>query len=126
MTKGDKVLIIIVVILTFLSLGFINRMSLSNKDKYISVQVSGKEIKKIIFDKNMIGKEIPIKSQYGFNLIEIGDERVRVKEADCPDKLDVKKGFISNIGETIVCLPNKLIVEIKGVQEEEVIDIMNN
>lgn len=126
MTKGDKILIVVVVILTFLSLGFIRSQALSNEDKFVSIQVNGKEVKKIIFDKNIIGKEIPIESEYGFNLIEIGDEEVRVIQADCPDKLDVKKGYISNIGETIVCLPNKMIVEIKGVAKGEEMDIMNN
>lgn len=126
MTKGDKVLIFVVVILTLLSLGFIKRQAFSNENKFISIQVNGKEIKKIIFDKKIVDKEIPIKSEYGFNLVEIGDERVRVIEADCPDKIDVKQGYISKIGETIICLPNRLVVEIKGVEKGDSIDIMNH
>lgn len=126
MTKGDKVLIFVVVMLTLLSLGFIKTQAFSNENKFISIQVNGKEIKKIIFDKNIVDKEIPIKSEYGFNLVEIGDERVRVIEADCPDKIDVKQGYISKIGETIICLPNRLVVEIKGVEKGDSIDIMNH
>ncbi len=126
MTKGDKFLIVFVVILTFISLGFIKKQGFSNSSKYISVQVNGKEIKKIIFDKNIVGNTIPIETEYGYNLIEIGDERVRVIEASCPDKIDVKQGYISNIGETIVCLPNKLVIEIKGMEKDNEIDIMNH
>ena len=113
-------------ILTFISLGFIKKQGFSNSSKYISVQVNGKEIKKIIFDKNIVGNTIPIETEYGYNLIEIGDERVRVIEASCPDKIDVKQGYISNIGETIVCLPNKLVIEIKGMEKDNEIDIMNH
>ncbi|OLS03319.1 NusG domain II-containing protein [Tissierella creatinophila] len=126
MTKGDKVLIVVVVILTLLSLGFIKRQAFSNENKFVSIQVNGKEIKKVIFDKKIIGKKIPIQSKYGFNLIEIDDEKVRVIEADCPDKIDVKQGYISKIGETIICLPNRMVVEIKGVKKGDAIDIMNH
>lgn len=126
MTKADKILIVVVVILAFISLGLIKKQALSNDDKFISIQVNGEEVKKIIFDKSVVGKEIPIESEYGFNLVEIGDEKVRVVEADCPDKIDVKKGYISKIGETIVCLPNKMIIEIKGIQRDGEMDIMNN
>lgn len=126
MTKGDKVLIFVVVLLTILSLGFIKRNAFSNDSRYVSIQVDGKEVKKIIFDEEVIGKTIPINSEYGYNLIEIGDNEVRVIEADCPDRVDVKQGYISKIGETIVCLPNKMIVEIKGMDKDQEIDIMNH
>lgn len=125
LTKGDKFLIVFVIILSFISIGFINQQALSNDDKYISIQVNGEEIKRIIFDKKIVGKTIPIETEYGFNLVEIGDERVRVIEADCPDQIDVKQGYISQIGELIVCLPNKLVVEIKGFSQDRDIDIMN-
>lgn len=125
MTKGDKILIVFVLILALGSMGYIRKQGLSNKDKYVSIQVNGKEIKKIIFDNAIVGNTIPIESEYGYNLIEIGDNEIRVIEADCPDKIDVKQGYISRIGETIVCLPNKMVIEIKGVDSVDGIDMMN-
>lgn len=124
MTKGDKILIVLVFVLALASLGFIKRQALSNDNKYVSIQVNGEEIKKIIYDKSIIGKTIPIETEYGYNLIEIGDEEVRVIEASCPDKIDVKQGYISNIGETIVCLPNRLVIEIKGMDKNNDVDII--
>lgn len=126
MTKGDKYLIVFVLVLTIISLGFIERQALSNDNKYISVQVNGQEVKKIIYDKKIVGKTIPIETEHGYNLLEIGDEKVSVIEASCPDKIDVKQGYIENIGETIVCLPNKLVVEIKGMDENSQIDMINH
>lgn len=122
MTKGDKILIVTVIIINILALWFVRNAAFNYGEKYISIQVNGEEIKKITFDKNMVGKQIPIKTEYGYNLIEIGDEKVRVVEADCPDKLDVKQGYISRVGEVIVCLPNKLVIEIKGEAVETEID----
>ena len=106
-------------------MGYIRKQGLSNQDKYISIQVNGEEIKKIIFDDSIIGKTLPLDTKYGYNLIEIGDNEIRVIEADCPDKYDVKQGSISRIGETIICLPNRLVIEIKGIETVDGIDMMN-
>lgn len=125
MTKGDKLLIVFVLILSLVSMGYIRKQGLSNQDKYISIQVNGEEIKKIIFDDSIIGKTLPLDTKYGYNLIEIGDNEIRVIEADCPDKYDVKQGSISRIGETIICLPNRLVIEIKGIETVDGIDMMN-
>lgn len=125
MTKGDKYLIIIIIIISLISIIYVERDATSYNSKYISIQVNGKEYKKITFNPKMVGKTIPIKTKYGYNLIEIGDEKVRVIEADCPDKLDVKQGYISKPGETIVCLPNRLIIEIKGENGENEIDYLS-
>ncbi len=122
MTKGDKILIVAVIIINVISLWLVKNVAFNQNSKYISVQVNGEEIKKIIFDKNMVGKQIPIETEYGYNLLEIGDEKVRVIEADCPDKLDVKQGYISRVGEVIVCLPNRLVIEIKGTRAETNVD----
>ena len=125
LTKGDKILIVVIVLISLFSFTYINRYAFSGQDKYVSVQVNGKEIKKIIYDEKLIGHTIPINTDYGYNLLELGDDKVRVIEADCPDKIDVKQGYISRVGETIVCLPNKLVIEIKGLNEEDDIDIMS-
>ena len=126
MTKGDKILIIFIIVISLVSLGFIKNKATGYNDKYISIQVNGKEYKKIIFDKSIIGKTIPIETQFGYNLIEIGDGDVRVIEASCPDKLDVKQGYISMPGEVIVCLPNRLVIEIKGSSDTREIDYISH
>ena len=118
LTKGDKILIVSLIIISLISLGFIKNSNAGYKEKYISIQVNGEEYKKIIFDKKIIGKQIPIETEFGYNLIEIGDGEVWVVEASCPDELDVKQGKISRSGEIIVCLPNKLVIEIKGTDDE--------
>lgn len=124
LTKGDKLLIVLIILISFSSLAYIRLQAFSNDEKYVSIQVNGEEIKKYIFDSKLIGQTIPIETKYGYNLVEFGDEEVRVIEADCPDKLDVKQGYISNIGETLVCLPNRLVIEIKGIENDSDIDII--
>ncbi len=119
MTKWDKILIVFIVIVSLASLGFVKNKAVNTNEKYVSIQVNGEEVKKIIFDKKVIGKTIPIKTDFGYNLVEIGDERVRVIEADCPDQIDVKQGYISHPNELIVCLPNRFVIEIIGGDQDE-------
>ena len=40
------------------------------------------------------------------------DGTVSMTEADCPDQLCVKQGKIKEFGESIICLPNKVVLEI--------------
>lgn len=122
MTKGDKYLIIFIIVISILSLVYVKKAAISYEKKYIAIQVDGKEYKKVFFGPEVVGEKIPIKTKFGYNLIEIGDGKVRVIEADCPDKLDVKQGYISKPGEVIVCLPNRLVIEIKGEKKDKEID----
>ena len=44
------------------------------------------------------------------NTIEIRDGRIRVMEAECPDKVCVRTGWLSSSAIPIVCLPNHLVI----------------
>jgi hypothetical protein len=56
------------------------------------------------------------------NLLIIEDGKADMTQADCPDKLCVHQKAISATGETIVCLPNKVVVEIAGETEDAEFD----
>ena len=47
-----------------------------------------------------------------FNRIRVKDSKIAVIDANCPDKLCVRQGYISGGGIPIVCLPHHLSVEI--------------
>lgn len=55
-----------------------------------------------------------ISGENGYNRVVIDNGEVYMENADCPDKICVKTGHISKAGETIVCLPHKVVIEIKG------------
>ena len=63
-------------------------------------------------------KEQTIKIQ-DTNVCEIKDGKVTMVSAQCPDQLCRKQGSVCRPGETIVCLPNKVVLEIKGSGEQE-------
>jgi hypothetical protein len=47
-----------------------------------------------------------------YNKIEVRDGKIGVIFANCPDQLCVRKGFIDKTGQTIICLPHKLVIEV--------------
>lgn len=63
---------------------------------------------------------VTITSPTGYNTLVIKDGKADVTDADCPDKLCVNQHSISYNGETIVCLPNKLVVKIVSEAEADV------
>ncbi len=56
----------------------------------------------------------------GFNIVEIRDGGVSVIDADCKNGLCVKSVAISKNGQQIVCLPNRMIIVVRGGDEDEV------
>lgn len=50
----------------------------------------------------------------GRNTLVIENGAAYMRDADCPDKLCIRQGKIGKNGGTIVCLPNKIVVETSG------------
>ena len=50
----------------------------------------------------------------GYNIVVIADGKVRVSEASCPDQVCVDQGWISDGTVPVVCLPNRLVIQIEG------------
>jgi len=59
------------------------------------------------------------------NVVEIAPGRVRVREADCPDQICVHQGWIETGTVPIVCLPNRLIIEIRDGNAPEADAVAN-
>mgnify|MGYP002522337011 CR=1 FL=1 len=53
--------------------------------------------------------EIPCGDHH--NTVEIKDHRIRVADADCPDRTCVRMGWLSSSAMPIVCLPHHLVIE---------------
>lgn len=120
--KADFILIFTLLFVFAFSFFYLQNSFLESTSKYVSIQVNGKEIKKFKF--GLESQRFPIRTEFGINIVNIERDGVSVIEANCPDKLDVKVGKIKNVGQTIVCLPNRLVIEIKSDYEIEV-DVVN-
>lgn len=55
-----------------------------------------------------------IESKKGSNVLVIKNGKASVRSASCPDKICANHNAISRVGETIVCLPNELVIRVIG------------
>lgn len=90
----------------------------NDRDVANNVQLSKKVL---IESNNEIWNEIPISSNYknievkssiGSLNFSISDGLVKVHTATCRNKLCIHSGSISQIGESLICAPNKILIKI--------------
>jgi hypothetical protein len=98
-------IILLAAIIVAVVIGFII-LRLSDKGKYVSVSVKGTET--LCLSLNTDAE----KSINGTNTLVIKDGQAFIKEATCPDKICVEHKKISRTGESIICLPNEVVVRI--------------
>ncbi len=67
-------------------------------------------------------REITVALENGTNLLIIRDGQVWMEEADCPDRLCVRQGAVSRVGESIICLPHELVVTVEGEETDDGLD----
>lgn len=81
------------------------------------VRVSGNETASYVLTED---RTVTIEGKNGgTNVLVIEDGKAHLSEASCPDKLCVHQGTVSKSGQTIVCLPNEVVVEIRELEKEE-------
>ena len=74
----------------------------------------------VITVENTAVKEVDLSDSGEFTVdsienvtFEVKDGSIRVKENDCPDKICVDTGWISKTNDRIICMPKKMIIEIR-------------
>ncbi len=87
----------------------------SPEGAYVVVSIDGKEA-----GRYSLAKDQQIGLETG-NTLLIEEGSVKMKEADCPDQYCVKQSAISRSGESIICLPHRVVVEIE-TDEGEALD----
>lgn len=115
MKKNDLILIGVILILAVFAFGvfFMTRKEGAN----VVVTVDGKEFGTYSLEENRV---VEIESEYGTNLLHISNHKAKMEDATCPDLLCVNQHSINKTGETIVCLPNKVVVTVENGENNEV------
>ena len=106
MKKNEFILIATFLVIFFLGIAVVNKIQ-TPKGTEVVVTVDGKEFGTYPLDRE---DDIAINET---NHLVIKEGVANMIEANCPDKLCVVQKEISKMGETIVCLPNKVIIEVR-------------
>lgn len=106
----------IIVILTFLAIALVLFAFIknpSNSGSVAVVELNGKEIGRYPLSNEI---SLPIESHDGDILLvlQIKDKEVFVSSSVCKDHSCERMGRISKKGESIICLPSRIIIKIQG------------
>ncbi|MCL5773086.1 MAG: NusG domain II-containing protein [Firmicutes bacterium] len=104
--KYDKLIILLCIAGFFFSLAGILR---TKPASFIEIKTPA-ETKRY----NLQDQDITVKGALGDTVVIVRDSRVRVADSSCPDKWCRESGWIDKGGESIICLPNKVVVSIKS------------
>lgn len=111
--KNDILLIAGIIMIAVICL-VIQFLMPQSKGKLI-VQIDGERIATYPLEE-----DIEFEINNGTNRVKIYDGKVQMSRADCPDQICVHHKSISKNHETIVCLPNKIVLIIESEKESEV------
>ncbi len=106
-SKADISLLVIIITVCLGLIILFNNYSKPGVE--VRIMVDGKLIDSFNISHDV---ETTVTTKNGKNTVIIENGEVYVQDADCPDKICVNHKPISNTGETIICLPHKLVIEI--------------
>ena len=123
MTIGDKMLIVLVVILSIYSLFYIKTTATSTLEKNVIVRYDGIEIAKIQLKTDNQSRTYDF--EFGENVgtleMQAGSVRMLPMNKDiCPEGICSDIGWIKNSYDSIVCLPNRIIVTIESDDTQDI------
>ena len=122
--KNDIILIGSILVLALLAyVGMTLFQGANTHDAEAVVLIDGVEYGSFPLDKDMVERiELPDGS---YNVLEIKEGKADVTEASCPDGICVNHRAVSRQKQSITCLPNKLVVEIRNGEVSDVDAITN-
>lgn len=119
----DGIIIVALIVLSFLPYIIFSSQQRDNpvKDNETTavISIDGEEVDRFVLAEDTPYMEKtyhPKKKQY--NIVEIKGTQIRVREDNSPDQIAVHTGWISKPGQTSICLPHRLVIEIIGVPDE--------
>ncbi len=115
MKKHDFIVIGIIIIAAAAIFAFLYFGN--NGGVYVNVEIDGKTVETFSLSED---RTFVIETENGTNTLVIKDGYASVSEADCPDKICVHHRKINRNGESIICLPHRVVISISDKNDDEV------
>lgn len=118
MKRNDGILIVVLIFLAVASFGGIALYSrFSTSEPEAVVYLEGTEKGRYPLSHNIT---VEIRQEDGdCNILQIKNGKAEIIEASCPDKVCVRHRPVSGQGESLICLPNQVVVEIENGEDSE-------
>ena len=113
-TRND--IILVAVILVIAAAGLLITTLTRQEGSTVVVKIDGEQTQSYSLYENKPVEIITGKNNEFSNTLVIENGKAFISQADCPDKICQEHRAISYSGETIVCLPHKIVIEITDKQ----------
>ena len=121
--KRIDIVLIVLVLLTGLSISLIqNNTGPTDDDRYAYIYYENTLVMQI--DLNTAENTTFELKENPEIIFQIKDGAIAFIASPCHDKICIKTGYISNDGETAVCLPQKCVLTIKSSVPTDIPDII--
>ena len=121
MIKKYRLDIIVIAVLILATLSLLLATVLAKESgNYVVVEIDGAVSEKYSLEKDGV---FPLNG--GTNILVIEDGKAYLSYSNCPDHTCELTGKIQYVGQSIICLPNKLSVTVQGEQTENAVDLIS-
>ncbi len=117
-TKNDIILVVVILLVATAGIFLLNNFKTDGA--FAVVKIDGVETGRYPLSENT--EQVIKTAGNGKNTLVIKDGKAFIKDANCPDKICEGHNKISYTGETIVCLPHKVVIEIVADGASEDLD----
>jgi len=110
MKSGDRAVILLIIVAASMAF-YLARLAGTSEEVYAEIRV-GNVVREVI-DLSAVSE--PYTKTFrtgngGYNVVEVRRGMIRVVEANCPEQIDVRQGWISRPYQSIVCLPHRFVI----------------
>ena len=123
MKKLEKIIILVILLLSFSAIGIPMLSKSNSQNSNIVIKVDNKLVKKVPMNNSNESKRYDFNFNNNIAYIEAKNGKVRMLEMSkklCPNGICSKTGWIDKTYQSIVCLPNKITVTIEGAKSDEI------
>lgn len=119
--RNDIILVAVILVIAAAGLLFFGL----NKEAgaYASVNINGEQTAVYPLSVNTEVTITTGENDENINVLTIKDGKAYVSEANCPDGICAETRAAQYVGETIVCLPHKVVIEIVAENTDNEIDV---
>ena len=122
LTKADKWLVAILLVAALGGIALNVKMMTAAGEQAAYVYKEGRLVQ-ILKLRAGYTEQLRLGGSEHFNLIVAENGRIRIAEADCPDQICVRTGWVSLAPQQIVCLPYRVVVRVQSETPADVDDI---
>jgi len=114
-TSADRFLFLLLLLLSLSGILFVKEVLPGGST--VQIEANGRPAYILPLDKD---GTVTVEGPLGKTLIEIKNQRVRVADSPCSNKLCIEQGWVKS--GTIICLPNRVVIRVGDHDKSTTVD----